>query len=154
MKQKIKGWLKRYLPAEIVGTVTAVGAATITHALYKNPIFMAYAGSLGETIGFYSTVFIQSILTENKKHKIEKRKLLFFDLYKIITNIVLEFGLAGIIDGLLLRPFFLYLFPILLKNSTVGILIGKIVGDFTFYILVILIYEITNKQKSKNQKCI
>lgn len=150
IKQKIREWLKRYLPAEIVGTITAVSAASIAHFFSENLIFIAYTGSLGEAIGFYSTVFIQNILIVSKKNRTENKKNSFLDLIKITANIILEFGPAGIIDGLLLRPFFMYLFPILLKNFTLGILVGKIAGDITFYFLVILGYEF--KKRSKKNK--
>ncbi|MHB8261093.1 MAG: hypothetical protein ACYDCN_09145 [Bacteroidia bacterium] len=126
-KKKIKEWLKRYLPAEIIGTVTAVVAASVTHLFSESLIFIAYAGSLGEGIGFYSTVFIQHIILVAKKHRKENKTVSFSDFNKIIGNIILEFGPAGLIDGLLLRPFFLYLFPILMQNFTIGILVGKIV---------------------------
>ena len=141
IKQKLKEWLKRYLPAEIVGTLTAVGAASITHVFSDNHLFIAYVGSLGEAVGFYSTVFIQHLLVANKKRELENKSFSVVGLYKIITSIVLEFGPAGIIDGLIVRPFFMYLFPLLLKNFTLGILLGKIAGDITFYMLVILSYE-------------
>ena len=147
IKQKVKEWLKRYLPAEIVGTATAVGAASITHVFSDNHLFIAYAGSLGEAVGFYSTVFIQHLLTGLKKCKFENKPFSILDFTKISSNIVLEFGPAGIIDGLLLRPFFMYLFPLFLKNFTLGILLGKIAGDFTFYMLVILSYEMENRVK-------
>lgn len=144
LKQKFKEWLKRYLPAEIVGTATAVGAASITHVFSDNHLFIAYIGSLGETVGFYSTVFIQHLSQVNKECKLKSEQFSFVNIFKIIRTIVLEFGPAGIIDGLLLRPLFMYLFPLFLKNFTLGILLGKIAGDFTFYILVILSYEMKN----------
>ncbi len=147
-KKKIKEWLKRYLPAEIIGTVTAIAAASITHLFSDNLLFIAYAGSLGEGIGFYSTVFIQHTTLVAMRHSKENKTVSFSDLSKITAHIVIEFGPAGLIDGLLLRPFFLYLFPILMQNFTLGILVGKIAGDVTFYILVILSYEI-NKRNGK-----
>ena len=147
-KKKIKEWLKRYLPAEIIGTVTAVAAACITHLFSDNLIFIAYAGSLGEGIGFYSTVFIQHVVLFSKGRRRENKTVSFSDLSKITGHIVLEFGPAGLIDGLLLRPFFLYLLPILMQNFTLGILVGKIAGDVTFYILVILSYEIHKRNKT------
>ena len=149
IKRKTKEWFKRYLPAEIIGTVTAMGVASIVHFFYKNLIFTAYAGSFGEAIGFYSTIFIQNILLVCKKNKADDKLFSFSDTTKIIGKIVLEFGPAGIIDGLVLRPLFMYLFPVLLKNFTLGILIGKIAGDFTFYILVILSYEISKRTGKK-----
>jgi hypothetical protein len=60
--QKIKEFVKRYLPAEIVGTLTAVDAATIAHIYSDNPVFIAYIATLGEAIGFFSTIFIQHFL--------------------------------------------------------------------------------------------
>jgi hypothetical protein len=151
IKQKFKEWIKRYLPSEIIGTTTALTAASIAHLFYKNPVFIAYAGSLGEAIGFYSTVFIQNIIASCKKNKITNRHLSFSGLIKIISHILLEFGPAGIIDGVLLRPMFMYVFPIYLKNFPLGILAGKIAGDITFYILVILSYEIKNKKLNGNK---
>jgi len=53
----------------------------------------------------------------------------------------LEYGPAGIVDSFFLRPFFMYVFPMVLHNFTHGILVGKIVGDFTFYCMVVLSYE-------------
>ena len=150
IKRKINEWLKRYLPAEIVGTITAITAATITRAFSNNHIFIAYAGALGDGAGFYSTIFIQNILLIKKKRNIERRKFSFKDFYKIIASIILEFGPSGLIDGLLLRPFFMYLFPLLLKNFTLGILVGKIGADITFYFLVILSYE-TKKRNVKSK---
>ncbi len=139
--RKIKEWVKRYLPAEIVGTLTAVCAATITHIFSDNAVFIAYMATLGETIGFFSTVFIQHLLTYSKKRRTENRRFSLPDIFKIISHILLEFGPAEILDSLLLRPFFMYLFPLLVENFTLGILLGKIAGDITFYLLVILSYE-------------
>lgn len=150
IKRKSKEWLKRYLPAEIVGTITALCAASLAHALNTNLVVIAYAGSLGEAIGFYATIFIQNILLVSKNKKLENQPFSIFDFYKICAAIVLEFGPAGIIDGFVLRPFFMFLFPIYVKNFTLGILMGKIAGDITFYVLVILSYEL-NKRKKKNQ---
>ena len=147
VKHKLKEWLKRYLPAEIVGTITAVGTASIARFFSENYIFIAYAGSIGESIGFYSTILIQNILISAKKHTINNEQFSFTDFSKIIAGIILEFGPAGLIDGLLLRPLFMYLFPIYLNNFTLGILVGKIVGDFTFYILVILSYEMKKRMR-------
>jgi hypothetical protein len=153
IKQKGKEWLKRYLPSEIIGTVTAMTATVICQQLSKNFVVIAYAGALGESIGFYSTILIQNILIEKKNHKNSAQPFSFHDLYLIVINIILEFGPAGIIDGLILRPFFMYVFPLLLKNFMLGIFVGKIVGDITFYFLVIISYEI-NKRRRANAKII
>ena len=147
---KFKEWIKRYLPSEIAGTVTAFCSAGITHLFSENLIFIAYAGSLGEAVGFYATVFIQKLFAVIKKNRTENKTVSFSDITKITANLIYEFGPAGIIDGLILRPFFMYIFPLALKNFTVGILAGKFAGDITFYILVISAYEL--KKHRKNQQ--
>ena len=146
IKRKVKEWLKRYLPAEIVGTVSAVSAAGLMHFYSENLVFIAYAGSFGEAIGFYSTVFFQHVAILVRKNKLLVKTVSFTDIMGIMATIVLEFGPAGLIDGLLLRPFFMFIFPVLLKNFTFGILMGKFAGDLTFYILVILSYEIRKRK--------
>jgi hypothetical protein len=147
VKQKFKEWIKRYFVAELVGTATAVGAASITHLFSKSYIFNAYAGSVGEAVGFYLTIIIQNIVSVNKLNTTENKTMHFSSLSKIIAGMFLEFGPSGMIDGLFIRPFFMCLFPVLLKNFTLGILTGKIAGDFTFYLLVILSYEMKKKYK-------
>lgn len=150
LKRKSKEWLKRYLPGEIVGTITALFAASLVHAYNDNLVAIAYAGSLGEAIGFYTTVIIQNIRIVRKKRISENQAFAFSDFYKVCIDVVIEFGPAGIIDGMVLRPLFMFLFPIYVKNFTLGILLGKVAGDVTFYILVILSYELNKKKKSYN----
>jgi hypothetical protein len=145
-----KKWLIKFLPAEIIGTITAVGSASITHICSDNGVLVAYAGSLGEAIGFYSTILIQNILSYKSKNDIDFNSLKINDFTKIISKLVIEFGPAGMIDGLLLRPFFMYAFPILIENFTLGLFIGKIVGDITFYLLVIITTEIKEKIHKRN----
>lgn len=146
-KKKSLEWLKRYLPAEIIGTITAIGAASIAHFFSNKHLLIAYTGSLGEAIGFYSTVAIQNIMVVVSKNKTDSKRFGFSDFIKIVVSMLLEFGPAGVIDGLILRPLFMYLFTLYLHNFTLGILLGKIAGDITFYILVISSYEIKKRIK-------
>ena len=145
--QKIKEFSKRYLPAEIVGTLTAIGAASIVHAFSDNPVFIAYIATLGEALGFFSTIFIQHFIAHANDNKSNNRHFSLSDISKIISHVFLEFGPAEIIDSLVLRPFFMYLFPLLVRNFTLGILLGKIAGDITFYLMVIISYEMQKRLK-------
>jgi hypothetical protein len=142
-KQKAIEWLKRYLPAEI--------AALIAKHEGYNAIIIAFTGSLGEAIGFYITIFINHILNAKKALTISgKRNLNFQDYLVIAVKILLEFGPAGLIDDFIVRPFFMFWLPILLNNFTLGIIAGKIVGDISFYFLVILSYELIKNRNTKN----
>ena len=151
-KQKPKEWLKRYLPSEIAGTITALLAAYIAKQAGYNAIAIAFAGSFGEAIGFYTTVFIKQIIDARKALKHSNNKHLPLQKYLvIIAALLIEFGPAGLIDDCIVRPFFMYWFPILLNNFAIGILAGKFAGDICFYFFVILSYEfIKKKRKLKN----
>jgi hypothetical protein len=146
-KTKIREWLRRYIPAEIIGTITAVGAAGVSQMIWGNPVLSAYAGSFGEELGFYSTMLIQNMATVRQKNRAESKNHSFADFSQVSRGMMLEFGPAGIIDGLLLRPLFMYIFPLLMNNFALGIFVGKIAGDIAFYSLVILSYETKKKQK-------
>jgi hypothetical protein len=147
MLQKIKELFRRYLPAEIVGTLTAIGAASVTHVYSDNAVFIAYIATFGEAVGFFSTIFIQHFLTLSRKRKSEDKHFSLSDISRIISHVLLEFGPAELLDSLVLRPFFMYLFPLLTENFTFGILLGKIAGDITFYLIVILSYEMKKRLK-------
>jgi len=127
-------WIKRYLPAEIAGTISALLSALIARGLGYHAIIIAYAGSIGESIGFYAAVFIQQIIVAQKARKQSNDGDSKVVLYgSIIAEILLEFGPAAVLDDLIVRPFFMYWFPILLNHFSIGILAGKIAGDICFY---------------------
>jgi uncharacterized membrane protein len=150
-KQKVIEWLTRYLPAEIAGTITALIAALFAKHEGYNAIIIAFTGSLGESIGFYITIFIYQVLNARKVLTVSgKKNLKFQDYLMIVAKILVEFGPAGLIDDFIVRPFFMFWIPILLNNFTLGIIAGKIVGDICFYFLVILSYELIKKKKTKN----
>lgn len=65
--------------------------------------------------------------------------------FKTIRNLVFEFGFSEALDSFVVRPFCMYIFPILTNNYGVGIIIGKIVADVSFYIPTIIAYELRKK---------
>ncbi len=138
MKHKLKEWLRRYLPSEIAGTLTALASAFVAYQLFKNEIVTAYAGAWGENIGYYGVVFVREFLKENAAFS-------FKSSVRIVRNVFVEFGVAELLDSFILRPLFMYIFPLLLKNYPMGILMGKIAADATFYIPAILGYEVRKK---------
>ena len=142
IKAKIKGWVQRFLPAEVVGTIVAIVVSSIAHYYTNNLVIAAYAGSVCETIAFYTTIIIHDALIASKQLKEEGKTLTFRSFVYLLRNILLDFGLAELMDSLLLRPFCMYIFPIWLRNYPLGILAGKIASDIVFYLPVIISYEL------------
>jgi len=86
-------WLRRYLPAELVCTITGLLGAWAAAVLTGSPAAVAVAGTLGENVGFYGMML---------GREIAQRGLCSLPL--IIRDLMLEFGLAEALDCLLLRP--------------------------------------------------
>ncbi len=145
MKKKLKEWFKRYLPAEISGTIGAILVAQVVFLITENRILSAYAGTIGEGISFYGTIFIREQINDLKKSKEKGKKHGIKEFSKTIRNLLVEFGPAEFLDSILIRPFFMYLFPVIIGNFAIGLFVGKIVADIVFYIPTIVMYELKKK---------
>jgi hypothetical protein len=101
-----------------------------------NAVIAAYAGATGDTFGFYTPIIIRDARAMRKELRLKNKPFGLMAVLHLIKNMLLEFGPAEIIDSAILRPLFMYYFPILLHNYPVGILAGKLAGDVAFYIPV------------------
>lgn len=128
-------WLRRYLPAELVCTVTGLLGAWAAFALTGSPAAVAVAGTLGENVGFYGMML---------GHEIAHRGMR--SLSPIIRDLMLEFGLAEMLDCLLLRPALMYAGQMLAPNTALGIVAGKLVADIVFYVPTIVGYELLRQR--------
>ena len=81
------------------------------------------------------------IFRDLRKHK----KINSIILLKTIRNLILEFGTGEYLDSFFIRPFAMYIFPKLLNNLTLGIIVGKFAADAIFYIPTIISFELKNK---------
>jgi hypothetical protein len=140
-KAKLKEWLKRFLPAELFGSALAITASYLTFHITRNQIATAYAAAIADTTGFYVTLATQSTLTLRRQLHSQSQRFLWKHLLQVFKHMLLEFGPAELLDSFLLRPFFMWLFPILLYNYAAGVLVGKVVSDICFYIPVIMMAE-------------
>jgi hypothetical protein len=136
IKNRFRAWGKRFLLAEICGALLAVVASYTTIYFVHNAVVAAYAGAIGDTIGFYTPIIIQDARAMRKELRLKNKLFGFAAVLHLVKNMLLEFGPAEIIDSAILRPLFMYYFPILLHNYPIGILVGKLAGDVAFYIPV------------------
>jgi hypothetical protein len=143
LKSKAWKWIKRFLPAEVIGTLVAIACGYVASALTRNRVTIAYAASMCETAGFYLTIIVTDALVIRKQLKIQHRTLTLPALLLVtVKNMVLDFGLAELADSFLVRPLFMYLFPLWLKDYPSGIVAGKIASDVVFYVPVIIAAEV------------
>ena len=152
MLPKLLEWGRRYLPAEIIGTCTALAGAFGAHAIRHSLADAAIAGSIAETLGFYSYFVVRDGAAYYRRHRHHSPfKRVVFTSMHTLRDILIEFGPAEAIDSLFFRPLCMYLGPQLLHNFGIGLLAGKLVADLIFYLVAACGYEL-KKYWHKRQK--
>jgi hypothetical protein len=130
---KARGWLARYGPAEVVGTLTAVGGSFAAYHATGSEVASAYGGAVGENVGFYGTILLREFLTDRRAGRRTTRTFM---------GLLFEFGPAEVLDSLVIRPLAMGLATQALGGRGVGVIVGKLLADVTFYLPVILSYEL------------
>jgi hypothetical protein len=127
-------WLRRYLPAEIVGLIVAVVAASVAQRLTDgNAAIIALVGAWAETLAYYATMLVRELLT-TRGTVLEK-----------VRDLVLEFGVGEAIDTLVIRPALMYAAGQLVHDPRWGVVIGKFASDVFFYVPTIAAYELRKR---------
>jgi hypothetical protein len=143
VRRKLREWVGRYLPAEVLGTVTALAAAWTVHAASDSLISAAVAGTIGESLGYYGCMVVREAFRNDTRHRHHgRRRRLWLTGTRTIRDLLIEFGPAELVDSLLARPLLMFLMPSLLHNFTAGIVAGKLAADVIFYGIAISAYEL------------
>jgi len=145
MWQKFLHYLKRYGLAEIAGAVCVLLISSLTYYFTRNKIIAAYAGTIGENIGFYGVIILRDTIDAKRKAAHWSGK----EIWQVLKNILIEFGIAEALDTFLMRPLMLYLFTSLFTNYQIGALAGVVVADILFYSLAVLFSELNKKRKKQ-----
>jgi ornithine decarboxylase len=150
--RKLREWTWRFLPAEIIGTCSALlGAVTTYHATHSYAL-AAIAGSISETIGFYSYFAVRDGARYYARHSRRRRpRRIMLTMAHTLRDMMIEFGPAELLDSLFLRPFLMYWGSQAAANYAVGLIAGKLVADLAFYIMAAAGYEMKNKINTYNR---
>lgn len=141
MKIKIKSWIKRYLPAEILSMIATLIIGRLTDSIFHNRALTALAGTWSNNITYYGIIISSDLIKQREKNK----KISIVIIIRLVRNMILEFGPAEYLDSFLLRPFWMYICPLLLNNLSLGLIIGTLMADITFYLPTIISYELRKK---------
>lgn len=141
MWQKFLYYLKRYGFAEIAGGLLVLVISSLTFYFTGNKILAAYAGTIGENLGFYGTIIVGDIISarRNSEH------WSWGHVVPVLRNVLIEFGGAELLDSFIVRPGMLYLFTSIISNYQLGAFAGVVVADILFYSLAVLSAELTKK---------
>lgn len=133
-------WARRYLRAEIAGTLAVVAAGLVVHAWSGSPIATAGAATIAESVGFYAVIAV-GIYREQRAVTRTRRAA----AYRSALLIVAEFGPAELLDSLLVRPGLIALAVWLLPGTLWALLVGKVLADVVFYVIAAGAFTITER---------
>ena len=143
MSWRAKGaeWLKRYGVAEVAGLCTALVGSLAARALTGSEIAAAYGGAIGENVGYYGIIVGREVVHDRRAAFAASRGYGLAGAWRTARNLALEFGVAEALDSGLLRPLAMGL-GVRFLGRGVGIVVGKLAADLTFYVPVICAYEL------------
>jgi hypothetical protein len=125
-------WLRRYLPAELVGTPCALLCGFAAGELTGQPAAAALAATWGENLAFYGVMLGRELARRRDLRAVPA----------ILRDLAIEFGPAEALDSFLLRPAAIYAGLALAPHPALGMVAGKIAADVTFYAPAILSHEL------------
>ena len=149
MNKRAKEWIKRYVPAEILSLAVTILVIVISWQLTHSHIITALAGTWLGSIAYFGYILAADIVTAHREVRLHGGTYTITTFLKNIRALFAEFGLAEILDSLVIRPALMYYLPVLTGSLLVGSVLAKFAADITFYIPAIISYELT---KSKFRK--
>ncbi|GAA0950970.1 hypothetical protein [Virgisporangium aurantiacum] len=141
-RRLIGRWCARYLPAEVVGTISAVASAYFAYLATGDRATAAIAGTIGENVGFYGVMAVIEWRRQGEMGPMGRQA----KALRTIRVLSAEFGPAELIDSLLVRPGAMYVGPFVTGGITSGSLLGKIMADAVFYAVAIASFEIVQRR--------
>jgi hypothetical protein len=143
---KLREWGRRYLLAEVVGTLCALAAALGVYAETRSLASAALAASLAETVGFYGAILQRTLPPLYRLHAgVGGVRRIWLTCRRGVAE-ASDFVVAELTDTLVLRPGLIYLASSWTgSNVAAGLLVGKLLADAGFYAVVIPSYELRKR---------
>jgi hypothetical protein len=144
IRRQLARWVRRYLPAEAVGLVVAVLAGLAAQAFYATVVVVVIA-AWAETAAYYATMLARDVRAGRQHAAAARGAYGLHDWLRTLRNLMLEFGIAEVLDSLLLRPALMYVATQLTASLAGGIVLGKLGADLVFYVPTIIGYELRQR---------
>ena len=143
---KLQEWGRRYLLAEVVGTLGALAAGVGGYAATGSLAPAALAAALAETAGFYGVVLGRTLPPLYRLHAGLSHGRRLWQTGRRGLAEASDFAVAELTDTLLLRPGLILLAASWAGDDlVVGLIAGKLLADVGFYAVVIPSYELRKK---------
>jgi hypothetical protein len=141
-RNKLREWVRRYLPCEIAGTVGELGGAAVAYMATGSLAAAAITATIGASAGYYAAAYSSALHWSYRDHEHLRwpGRALVSNLIAL-RSVAVEFGPAELIDSVAVRPLAFYVGPLIFDNTTGGWIFGKLVSDLAFYFCAIFAYE-------------
>jgi hypothetical protein len=138
--EKLREWLHRYIPSEIAAIATAYLGFWYVFTLSHNHTEASFASAMSENIGFYAVILFREFVKGRKNALLRSEPYTSGAFMKTCLGLVAEFGPGELLDSFLVRPITIGLATHYL-GMELGVLVGKLAADVSFFVPTILIYE-------------
>jgi hypothetical protein len=146
LSERVRDWRRRYLLAEVLGTLAALAAGTAAYAQTGSLATGALAASFGETTGFYLGIAVRvapGVLRRHQEVRGARRVLLTL---RAAVAEASDYAVAEAMDTLVIRPGLIYVVSSWAGAGLLaGLLVGKLLADVAFYAVVIPTYELRRR---------
>ena len=146
MKQKIREWLRRYLPAEVLSMAATLAGAWLALQGTHSQLSAALAGTWAGNVAYFGYLLGQDVLLARRACHAQNRPYTRRIFGRNVRALAVEFGPAEVLDSLFIRPALMYYLPRWLGSFGAGIVLAKLLADVTFYVPAILSYELSKKR--------
>lgn len=146
MLLRVKEWVKRYMPAEILSVLATLLGGWLAFELSGNQLATALTATWAGNVAYFGYIIAADILKTNQACKANDQPYAFRNFLENVKALVIEFGVAEIADSFFIRPALLYYFPIWTGNLTSGMILAKLAADVTFYVPAIIGYEFSKRK--------
>ncbi len=139
-------WLARYGWAEIAGLITGYTGYFATLQATPSAIACALGASIGENLGYYTCILWRELAARQRNGETLTATMFAHTTWHLIR----EFGMAELLDSILVRPGSTFL-AVTLLGPTTGIVAGKFIADAIFYLLVITTHTKLKRKKHNSE---
>lgn len=146
---RVREWLLRYGPAELLSLLATVGAAAATEQRGGNGVAVALAATWAGNLAYFGLILGQDVWRTRQALRAAGRRYTPGTFGRNVRALVVEFGAAEALDSLLIRPTLMYWLPRWLHSVPQGIVVAKLAADITFYIPAIISYELSKRKLRK-----
>jgi hypothetical protein len=145
IKQKLKEWARRYLPAELVSLIITMVVAKLAFEATRSNLTTALVSTWIGSGVYYAYILLMDMRFARQQRRAHGHSYDLATFGQNIRALLVEFGVAELFDLFAIRPALMYYLPLWVGNLAVGTLAGKIAADLTFYVLAIIGYELSKR---------